>query len=196
MKLEEKNPLPGLKIYENFIPDNLHDNFVKQMKFGIAEINVGHYDGYSFPDDLAFDAAFFPLIEYIFAKMKQLNVFPIVGASPLRLGCSLVGYKKNGFILKHIDNHLLSGSTVVVLSFNSPVVINFYKEVSTELITQKFFIPPKSLYIMANEIRYNWSHEIKANENTYNDIKFQRDTRYSVLFFEPGPMYNGEILYY
>ena len=72
MKLHEQNPLPGLKIYDHFIPDNLHDNFVKQMQFGIAEANVGHYDGYTFPEDFAFDAAFLPRIEYTFAKIDVI----------------------------------------------------------------------------------------------------------------------------
>lgn len=188
--------LPGLQIFKDFIPIDLHDAFIRQMHLGISEQNKGHYDGYSFLDDRSFDNVFLPLIEYTFAQLKQMQVFKNGIDKPIKLGCSIVGYKKDGYINRHVDSTLLSGDTVVVLSFASPVVINFYNEKDKSLPPQKFFIPPRALYVMADKIRYEWSHEIKPDECTYQGQKFRRGTRYSLLLFEPGVQYQGDLLSY
>lgn len=190
-----ETPVPGLKILENFIPNEMHDSFVRIMQKGIPEENQGHYDGYDFPDNDAFDAVFYPLIQLTFRKIKELNLFNNEKKT-LKLGCTLVGYKKDGYISRHIDSSLLcKGDSVVVLSFNSPIVINFYSEKGDQK-HHKILIPHKSLYFMSGEARYNWSHEILSHENTYKGKPIKRTNRYAILLFEPGPMYNGELLDY
>jgi len=185
--------VPGLVYYENMVPDSFHDDFVKQLNTAYYEQNVGHYDGFSFRDDNAFDAVFYPMVKCLFQKMKALKIFKACSGNKLKLGCSLIGYEKNGFIKRHIDAPNLSGDTVVVFSFYSPCVIHFYQENSTHK-HEKIMISHKSMYVMSGESRYQWSHEILANDDQFNGKPFTRAKRYSLLLFEPGSAYQEEIL--
>jgi alkylated DNA repair dioxygenase AlkB len=190
-----QTPVPGLRFYENVIPDHFHDEFVKQLNNAYYEKNRGHYDGFSFRDDRAFDAIFYPMVEYLFGKMKELTVFTAPANGKLRLGCTLIGYEANGSIPRHIDAVQLSGDTVAVFSFNSPCVVNFYEEDPPKR-HEKILIPVKSMYVMGGDSRRKWSHEILANEDSYQGKKIGRTKRYSLLFFEPGPAYREELLVY
>ncbi len=189
---EVTTPIPGLRLIEDCIPDLLHDKFVKQMHKGKPEKNKGHYDGYDFDDGEAFDEAFYPLIDYIFASLKEFKILP--SEKTTKLACTLIGYEKDGFIVRHIDSAMLSGGTVIVVSFNSPVVVNFYSEKKEKPENQKFFIPPKSLYVISGESRYDWSHAILSDETTYDSKPFLRDRRYAIVLTPPGPHYSGSEL--
>lgn len=191
--IERLMPIPGLRLIENFISDDLHKRFIVQMNKGSPEVNNGHYDGYEFEDSEAFDKVFYELTKDIFSKLKSLSFFS-TEKKPLKLACTLVGYKKDGFITQHVDSPLLSGGTVIVISFNSPVVVNFYSQKKAEQQQYKIFIPPKSMYAISGEARYDWSHAILKDEDTYNSEKFERGTRYAVLFTPPGPLYSGSEL--
>ncbi len=191
--IERPMPIPGLRLIENFISDDLHKRFIVQMNKGSPEINNGHCDGYEFEDSQAFDKVFYELTKDVFSKLKSLNSFS-TEKKPLKLACTLVGYKKDGFITQHVDSPYLSGGTVIVISFNSPVVVNFYSQKKTEKQQHKIFIPPKSMYSISGEARYEWSHAILSDEDTYNSEKFDRGTRYAVLFTPPGPLYSGSEL--
>lgn len=190
---ERPGPIPGIRIIENFISDDLHQRFIVQMNRGSCEINNGHCDGYEFEDSEAFDKVFYELTKDVFSKLKPFNFFS-EEKKPLKLACTLVGYKKDGFITEHIDSPLLSGGTVIVISFNSPVVVNFYSQKKAEKQQHKIFVPPKSMYSISGEARYDWSHAILSDEDTYNSEKFARGTRYAVLFTPPGPFYSGSEL--
>ena len=186
--------VPGLRFYENVVPNSLHDAFVEQLDQAYYEKNVGHYDGFSFADDDAFDAVFYPMIEYLFGQMKDLEVFKVPARGKLRLGCSLLGYEANGYIKRHIDASSLSGDTVAVFSFNSPCVVHYYEEDPPHRHEQ-ILIPTKSMYVMAGDSRHKWSHAITP-EDTFQGEKFGRQKRYSLLLFEPGYAYHSEILEY
>ncbi|MCE7990229.1 MAG: hypothetical protein DYG89_54510 [Caldilinea sp. CFX5] len=188
-------PVPGLRFFENVIPDKFHNEFVKQLDNAFYEKNQGHYDGFSFRDDRAFDAVFYPMVQYLFQQMKKLKVFKVPPTGKLRLGCTLIGYEANGYIRRHIDSSLLSGDTVAVFSFNSPCVINFYEEEPPHR-HEKILIPVKSMYVMAGDSRRKWSHAILPDEETYQGKKIGRTKRYSLLLFEPGPAYREELLVY
>ncbi len=192
--IEKSMPIPGLRLIKNFISDDLHERFIKQMSQGIPEVNDGHYDGYVFDDDQAFDKVFYELTQDVFSKLKKLGIFS-EEKKPLKLACTLLGYEKDGYIDRHVDSSLLSAGSVVVISFNSPVVVNFYSEKKVKEQQHKIFIPPKSMYSISGEARYDWSHAILKDEDTYKSKKFDRKTRYAIVFTPPGPCYPGTELF-
>ncbi|MBA2728079.1 MAG: zinc finger MYND domain-containing protein [Parachlamydiaceae bacterium] len=191
--LERPMPISGLRLIENFISDDLHERFIEQMNRGIPEINNGHYDGYTFKNFEDFDKVFYTLTKDVFLKLKVLNFFSSE-KRPLKLACTLLGYDKNGFITRHVDSPLLSGGTVILISFNSPVVVNFYSQKKTEEQQHKIFIPPKSIYAISGEARYEWSHAILKDENTYNSKEFARGRRYVIVYTPPGSLDRGSVL--
>ena len=52
------------------------------------------------------------------------------------------------------------------------------------------------MYIMSNESRYEWTHEIRSDHHHYQGQTFPALKRYSILFFEPGPVYDGVLFEY
>lgn len=190
-----QTPVPGLRLYKNVVPEPLHKKFIRQLDKSHRELNVGHYDGFSFDDDAAFDAVFHPLMQDLFEKMKTLEVFKVPEDGKLKLGCTLVGYESNGFIRRHVDASQLSGDTVAVFSFNTPCVMNFYEEEPPNR-HEKIYVPPRAMYVMGGDSRYLWSHAILPDENRYRGKKFKRGKRYSILLFEPGFAYHEELLEY
>lgn len=190
---EIQTSIPGLRLIENCIPNKLHDRFVQEMNKGHGEKNKGHYDAYDFEDGDAFDSVFYPLIDHVFHCLKEFKVLS-KEKHPVDLACSLIGYEKDGFITRHIDSPLLSGGIVIVVSFNSPVVVNFYSEKKAKPENRKFFIPEKSIYVISEESRYDWSHAILADENTYDSKPFIRSRRYAIVLTPPGPKYSGSEL--
>jgi len=188
-------PVPGLRLYENIVPDKFHKAFVKQLNDAMYEQNRGHYDGFHFKNDIAFDAIFYPMTRRLFKIMKELTIFKLPASGKLTLGCSLLGYDADGYIPRHVDASTLSGDTVCVFSFNSPCVVNFYEEGPPHR-HEKVLVPEKSMYVMAGDSRTKWSHEILPNENTYEGQEIGRAKRYSLLLFEPGSAYQEELLTY
>lgn len=190
IQIEKPMPIPGLRLIENFISDDLHERFIQQMEKGTSEVNEGHYDGYCFENEEAFNTVYNDLIKEVFANLKKLNYFSEY-KKPLKLACTLIGYEKDGFNKRHVDSDLFSAGPVVAISFNSPVVVNFYSENKVKAEQYKIFVPPKSMYSMEGEVRYKWSHAILKDEDTYNAKNFTRGQRYVVLLTPPGPLYLG-----
>jgi hypothetical protein len=184
--IEKQMPIPGLRLFENVIPDVLHNQFIEVMiEEGIPEKNVGLYDGYNFNNEERFDRVFNPLVKIIFDQLRILKIL-----KPLqKLACTLIGYEKDGYITKHIDSPLLSGHTVIVISFNSSIVLNFYSE-KVKGQHQKIFVPPKSMYCISDEA-YDWSHEILPHEDEFEGKKFTRDRKFAILFTQPGTVKTG-----
>lgn len=193
-------PVSGLSLYENVIPHHIHKRLLQEFKAGIPEKNTGHYDGFLFPNPMAFDQAFFPFIAAAFKTMQACSLFRAAHEPPIQLGCTIVGYEVDSYIPRHMDSQFLSGDTVVVFSFGSPRIIHFYAEEGQKSANGKthetILLPPRSMYVMAHDARYKWTHEIIANENQYKGKKLSLSQRYSLLFFEPKKLYQGELMQY
>jgi hypothetical protein len=184
-------PISGLRYFNNFISEDLHRRFIEVMNEGVGEKNKGLYEAYFFPNESKFNSAFKPLIAELFSHLKNLNYFED-DPKPLKLTCTLLGYDSNGYILRHIDSSLLAGHTVVILSFNTPVVVNFYAEEKSEVENHKIYIAPRSMYSIAGAARYQWSHAILENETTFKDTSFTRGRRYAMVITPPGLITTSE----
>jgi alkylated DNA repair dioxygenase AlkB len=88
--------------------------------------------------------------------------------------CIVNRYIPGEGIAKHIDA-LSFGPVIACFSVGSSTSMIFrHKEDSVEVT-----VPENSLYIMSEDARYKWTHEMPARK-TDNNIK--RDTRYSITF--------------
>lgn len=87
-------------------------------------------------------------------------------------------YIKGGGISAHVDTHSSFDNMIVVISLGSPVLMRFEKDnKSVDLWTK-----PRSLMIMKDEARYDWTHKIPIR-NTDTDPEGQiivRDNRTSI----------------
>lgn len=187
---ERPMPISGLRLIENFVPKEI-EAFLCQLMIqeGIPEQNIGHYDGYKFKDENKFNLFLSQFATMVFDKLRELTIL----RKSFDFSISIVGYEKDGFIPRHVDSSELGGEVVLVFSFNSPIVLNFYSE-KIKGLQHKIFIPPRSFYIMEGEVRYDWSHAVLKNESEFRNIKFQRGRRFALLLTPPGPKYKGGYL--
>lgn len=184
----------GFQLFEGIISREVEAALTAQFEQAEKETHDGHYDAFTFYDPIAFDAIFVPTVRQLFERMRRLAIFPVSQGEPRVLGCTMVGYEVEGGIPRHIDSDALSGDTVCVLSIGSTAVLHFYKQGSNR--EYQAVIPPRSLYVMAGESRYQWSHAIHPGPWVVEGKPIKRSRRFAILFYEPGPLYDGELLYY
>lgn len=88
---------------------------------------------------------------------------------------------EDGHIKPHIDSTRFCGSTVAVLSLLSDCVLKLvHSEFKNHNV--RYFIPRRSLYVMTGASRYDYTHEILPNEDSFvNDIKVPKSRRISIV---------------
>lgn len=88
---------------------------------------------------------------------------------------------KKGYIKPHIDSVKFCGSTIAGLSLLSSSVMRLVKEGSPNEWLD-LFLPRCSLYIMRDEARYTFTHEIlRDEESVFNGRRVKRQRRISVI---------------
>ncbi|MBK9258687.1 MAG: hypothetical protein IPM54_02500 [Polyangiaceae bacterium] len=185
---------PGMRMYENFISPEAHDRLFALLDNARRERNEGHDDGFEFDDVAEFDTTFGMVLRDIFRRMHKERIFRKALHGPMTLGCTMVGYAVDDYIVRHKDSYLLGGNTIATVSFGSNAVLDFYEDATGRHIP--VLVPPRSLYVMAGDVRTIWTHEIKPGMFTWKGCPIARSRRYAILFFEPGPKYDGELLSY
>lgn len=95
---------------------------------------------------------------------------------------------KEGEIKPHVDSVKFCGDTIAGLSLLSSSVMRLIREEdASEVIDVK--LNRRSLYIMKNEARYDYSHAILGiKDSVFNGKTIPRDRRVSIIFrCEPPP---------
>jgi hypothetical protein len=185
---------PGLRLWEDFLPEALHDRLFALLASARAERNEGHDDGFEFDDVAGFDRAFSSALREIFSGMRAREVFPVRKGRPTTLGCTMVGYGVDDFIARHKDSYFLAGDTIATVSLGSPTVLEFFEDGTGRHVP--VLIPPRSLYVMGGVVRTGWTHEIRPGLPTFAGQPVARTRRFALVFFEPGSRYDGERLRY
>ncbi|XP_028310575.1 alpha-ketoglutarate-dependent dioxygenase alkB homolog 7, mitochondrial isoform X2 [Gouania willdenowi] len=88
---------------------------------------------------------------------------------------------KNGYIKAHIDSVKFCGSTIAGLSLLSDCVMRLVKEEESHQWLD-LLLPRRSLYILRDQARYQFTHEIlKDEESIFNGQRVQRQRRISII---------------
>ncbi|XP_077475270.1 alpha-ketoglutarate-dependent dioxygenase alkB homolog 7, mitochondrial [Stigmatopora argus] len=102
-------------------------------------------------------------------------------------GSSLLGpvhvldLDKTGYIKPHIDSVKFCGSTISGLSLLSDSVMRLVKE-DSHIEWLDLLLPRRSLYILRDQARYDFTHEILKDEvSTFNGHRVPRQRRISVI---------------
>ncbi|KAG5880884.1 hypothetical protein JTB14_001460 [Gonioctena quinquepunctata] len=95
---------------------------------------------------------------------------------------------KNGYIKPHIDAIRFCGDTIAGLSLLTDSVMRLVHDQHKHLYAD-ILLKRRSLYIMKNSARFDYTHEILNNEKSYfRDEKISKDRRISVICRnEPDP---------
>ncbi|XP_002131961.2 alpha-ketoglutarate-dependent dioxygenase alkB homolog 7, mitochondrial-like [Ciona intestinalis] len=86
-----------------------------------------------------------------------------------------------GFINPHVDSTRFCGRVIAGLSLLSPCVMKYTHKDDASIWFQAL-LPPKSLYIMRDRVRYEFEHEILKNEDSlFKGEKVNKSRRVSLL---------------
>jgi alkylated DNA repair protein alkB family protein 7 len=92
----------------------------------------------------------------------------------------ILDLSESGFIGPHIDSVKFSGPTIATLSLISTRVMRL-KHAPSESIVD-VLVEPRSLYVMKDFVRFEWTHEILGGEVNFNGKKFKYGRRVSLVF--------------
>ncbi len=179
-------PIKGLNYVADFISDNEHtevwEAINKEIWLDDLKRRVQHY-GYKY--------------DY---KRRSLNYSMYIGHIPewtnfiaerfvskghmKQLPDQLIvnEYLPGQGIADHIDCEPCFEDTVISLSLGSPCIMEF-KNKNEKRDKHEVLLEPKSLVVITDEARYNWTHGIPAREkDKWLDKTIYRKTRISLTF--------------
>lgn len=114
----------------------------------------------------------------ILNRVKSLAFPPNV--KPLTM-VHVLDLDKKGYIKPHVDAVRFCGNTIAGLSLLSDSVMRLVYNNNKNLYAN-VLLKRRSLYIMKDCARYDYTHEILSNEHSeFNGIKVVRDRRISVI---------------
>ncbi|XP_058509659.1 alpha-ketoglutarate-dependent dioxygenase alkB homolog 7, mitochondrial [Solea solea] len=101
--------------------------------------------------------------------------------SPLLGPVHVLDLDEKGYIKPHIDSVKFCGNTIAGLSLLSDCIMRLVKEdANNEWLD--LMLPRRSLYIMRDQARYNFTHEIlKDEDSVFNGQRVPRQRRISVI---------------
>lgn len=92
--------------------------------------------------------------------------FPGEGLSPQQSYVHVLDVSAKGFIKPHVDSVRFCGTTVAGISLLTDSVMRFVKEADKNWFGD-LLLPQRSLYIMKDDARYLYTHEICKDEESY-----------------------------
>lgn len=151
-----------LTIYEDFISLEEEEELIKAIDDHKWSDNLSrqtqHY-GYKYnyrSKSLSETTPFPPFLEELLKKIKNLNSTYIPNDSSFNQ-CIINNYEIGQRISAHIDSTILFDNTIIALSLLSEARMIFKKFNKLKYVVLK----PRSLLIMSDGFRYNWSHELE-----------------------------------
>ncbi|XP_010773626.1 alpha-ketoglutarate-dependent dioxygenase alkB homolog 7, mitochondrial isoform X2 [Notothenia coriiceps] len=116
--------------------------------------------------------------EEVLSRVRS-GAFP--EGSPLLGPVHILDLDKTGYIKPHIDSVKFCGSTIAGLSLLSDSIMRLMKEDDAEEWLD-LLLPRFSLYILRDQARYNFTHQIlKDEESVFNGQRVPRLRRISVI---------------
>ncbi|TNM97181.1 alpha-ketoglutarate-dependent dioxygenase alkB homolog 7, mitochondrial [Takifugu rubripes] len=113
--------------------------------------------------------------------IQRVRSVAFAEGSPLLGPVHVLDLDKNGFIKPHIDSIKFCGSTIAGINLLSDCVMRLVRENDTSERLD-LLLPQRSLYILRDQARYNFTHEIlKEDESVFNGRKVPRLRRISVI---------------
>jgi alkylated DNA repair protein alkB family protein 7 len=181
----------AVSILHPAISEEEHEALVAHVEphFRRRRYQEGHWDSVitryrevEIPDSESYEA-----IQGIVAKIRR-HILSIDGefrANQTKvswLPVHAIDLSADGFISKHVDSIKFSGEFVAGLSLLSSAVMRLTNTKDPSDVVD-MLLPPRSLYILRAEARYDFEHEILcASESQYREEPILRGRRLSLIF--------------
>ncbi|XP_040047831.2 alpha-ketoglutarate-dependent dioxygenase alkB homolog 7, mitochondrial [Gasterosteus aculeatus] len=168
------------EVRTGFITEEEEDALLRELEPGLKKkrYEFDHWDdaihGYRETERARWGSA----CEEVIRRVRS-TAFP--EGSPLLGPVHVLDLDKTGYIKPHIDSVKFCGSTIAGLSLLSDSIMRLVKEDSTDE-WMDLLLPRRSLYILRDQARYNFTHQIlKDEESVFKGRKVPRLRRISVI---------------
>ncbi|KAM3598740.1 uncharacterized protein V6R79_021983 [Siganus canaliculatus] len=169
-----------VEVRVGFITDEEEAAFLTELEPGLKKkrYEFDHWDdaihGYRETERVRWG----PMCEEVLNRVRSV-AFP--KGSQLLGPVHILDLDKKGYIKPHVDSVKFCGSTISGLSLLSDSIMRLVKEDATDEWLD-LLLPRYSLYILRDQARYNFTHEILKNEDSvFNGQKVPRQRRISVI---------------
>ncbi|XP_076021133.1 alpha-ketoglutarate-dependent dioxygenase alkB homolog 7, mitochondrial [Genypterus blacodes] len=171
---------PQVEVKTGFITEEEEAEFMRELEPGLRKkrYEFDHWDdaihGFRETERVRWGAA----CEEVLTRVRSV-AFP--DGSALLGPVHILDLDKKGFIKPHVDSVKFCGSTIAGLSLLSDSIMRLVKESNTSDWLD-LLLPRRSLYILRNQARYDFTHEIlKDEESVFNGQNVPRQRRISVI---------------
>lgn len=169
-----------VEVRTSFITEEEEEAFLRELEPGLKKkrYEFDHWDdaihGYRETERVSWGAA----CEEVLNRIRSV-AFP--EGSQLLGPVHVLDLDKSGYIKPHIDSVKFCGSTIAGVSLLSDSIMRLVKEdAASEWLD--LLLPRRSLYILRDQARYDFTHEIlKDEESVFNGQKVPRLRRISVI---------------
>ncbi|KAI5097827.1 alpha-ketoglutarate-dependent dioxygenase alkB-like 7, mitochondrial [Silurus meridionalis] len=169
-----------VRVLQNFISEEEEEAFLKELEPGLRRkrYEFDHWDdaiqGFRETERLQWGGVCTSVLE-------RLRALAFPRGSPLLGPVHVLDLDKTGFIAPHVDSVKFCGSTIAGLSLLSDSVMRLVHEENTadqvHLLLQR-----RSLYILRDEARFKFTHEILKDEDSFfSGRRIPRQRRISVI---------------
>ncbi|XP_070704281.1 alpha-ketoglutarate-dependent dioxygenase alkB homolog 7, mitochondrial [Pempheris klunzingeri] len=171
---------PQVEVRTGFITEDEEEAFLRELESGLRKkrYEFDHWDdaihGYRETERVSWGRA----CEEVLNRVRSV-AFP--EDSQLLGPVHILDLDKTGYIKPHIDSVKFCGSTIAGLSLLSDSIMRLVKEDGTNEWLD-LLLPRHSLYILRDQARYNFTHEIlKDEESVFNGQRVPRLRRISII---------------
>lgn len=169
-----------VEVRPNFISEEEETALMQELELGLKKkrYEFDHWDdaihGYRETERLRWGS----VCEGVLSRLRSV-AFP--EGSPLLGPVHILDLDKAGYIKPHVDSVKFCGSTIAGLSLLSDSVMRLAKEGGTDEWLDLLLLR-RSLYILRDQARYDFTHEIlKDEESSFRGQRVPRQRRVSVI---------------
>ncbi|XP_044762695.1 alpha-ketoglutarate-dependent dioxygenase alkB homolog 7, mitochondrial [Coccinella septempunctata] len=157
--------LKSMKVYENFLSVNEEASLLQELEPYMKRLRYeyDHWDnaihGYRETERLKWNDENTKILD----RVRHL-AFPS-DTSPLKF-VHILDLAENGYIKPHIDAIRFCGNTIAGLSLLTDSIMRLVNDNNKELYVD-ILLKRRSLYVMKDEARFKYTHEILDNPNSF-----------------------------
>nr|XP_054756277.1 alpha-ketoglutarate-dependent dioxygenase alkB homolog 7, mitochondrial-like [Lytechinus pictus] len=167
-------------IIENFVTEEEENSLLREVEKFLKKVRYeyDHWDnaihGFRETEKSRWSEVNSPIIQRI-----RDQAFP--AGSPQLTLVHVLDLAQNGYIKPHVDSVKFCGSTIAGLCLLSPVVMKLVHEENNNQWVNAL-LNPRSLYIMRDRMRYDYTHEVlKEEESVFRGNHVPRQRRISIM---------------
>ncbi|CAF3112409.1 unnamed protein product [Rotaria sp. Silwood2] len=175
-----QKPSDCLQVFDDYLTDNEYNNFLKEIDGYMKRkrYEYSHWDNAIHGYRESERSEWTQENQQVLSRIRQLA---FDDPTQTLMHVHVLDIAKDGYIKPHIDAIRYCGTTIAGLSLLSSCVMRFVHKDDKTLFVD-VLLKPKSLYIMKNIVRFDFTHEVpKDQESYFNNIHIPRNRRISII---------------